>query len=67
MSTVKKAEIWIVSHDNDNTRFKSYSSAKLFAKGLVLGGKLVEHVHPEQRIIELVGSVERPMVSVKCV
>jgi hypothetical protein len=65
MSTVKKAEVWIVSHDNDNSRFKSYSAAKLFAKSLVQGGRLVERVHPEQRMIELVGSVERPMVSVR--
>jgi len=62
MSAVKKVEIWIVSHDNDNTRFKSFSAAKLFAKGLVQNGRLVERLHPEQRMIELVASVDRPML-----
>jgi hypothetical protein len=67
MSTAKKlnCEVWIVSHDKDTSRFKSFSAARTFAKTLVQNGKLVEHIHPEQRMIELVVSDDRPMMSVK--
>jgi hypothetical protein len=67
MQTAKKPEVWIVSHDKDTSRFKSFAAARTFAKTLVQQGKLVEHVHPEQRMIELVVSEDRPMMSVKTI
>jgi len=54
------SEVWIVSHDKDTSRFKSFTAARTFAKSLVQQGKLVEHIHPEQRMIELVVTDDQP-------